>query len=62
MEWAGGKNGTSGRKIDEGRTRRDVREQEQEKDKRWDKDKEVMTEFIYFFKERREGDSGSIIK
>lgn len=44
MEWARGMNGTSGRKIDEERTRRDVREQEQEKDKRRDKDKEVMTD------------------
>lgn len=43
-------NGTSGRKIDEDRTRSDVREQQQRKDKRKD-DKEVMTD-----KKKREGD------
>lgn len=37
-------NGTSGRKIDEDRTRSDVREQQQGKDKRKGDDKEVMTD------------------
>lgn len=47
-------NGTSGRKIDEDRTRSDVREQQQRKDKRKD-DKEVMTDKKKERRGRREG-------